>query len=157
LRVPLKGRRRSLIVYILLEHQSEMDRLMLFRTLQYLVAMLSSQLRQWTQEHDSLEGFRFQQVLPIVFYTGTSSWPDLGQLADLFVDVPELAPFIPTIRPLFINLRDTDPSHLANDGGGFGQVLRVYQEREAPPTPFDELVRDVVGELGRFAQTATLR
>src|SRR5689334_21273907 len=69
LRVPLKGRRRSLLVYILLEHQSDVDEFMLFRVLQYDISILSSQMRAWLQDHGSVEGFRFQPVLPVVFYT----------------------------------------------------------------------------------------
>src|SRR5262245_6606255 len=76
LTAPLKSRkrrrsRRTIWIYILIEHQSELDPLMPFRVLEYVVMIYKAQLREWAKSHDTFTGFRFQPVLPIVFYTGT--------------------------------------------------------------------------------------
>jgi predicted transposase/invertase (TIGR01784 family) len=157
LRLPLKGRRRALIIYILLEHQSESDPFMLFRTLQYIVAILATQQRQWRERHNSLEGFRFQPVLPIVFYTGTAAWPNLGQFTDLFTDVPEIAEYLPAIKPMFIPLRDTAATVLKQEGGAFGQILRLFQAREAQQDTFSVLLDEAVAELEKLPKSERVR
>ncbi len=157
LRVPFKGRRRSLLVYILLEHQSDLDEFMLFRVLQYDVGILSSQMRSWLQDHGSLDGFRFQPVLPIVFYTGVRPWPDLGRLADLFVPVPEVEEYLPSLKPLFVNLPETDPAHLVGQGGAFGQVLRVFQARREQRAAFENSLEEAVRTLEKLPRSGGLR
>jgi hypothetical protein len=62
---------RQILLYILIEHQSEPDRLMPLRVLEYVVAVYKRQMRDWKREHGNLDHFRFQPVLPIVLYTGS--------------------------------------------------------------------------------------
>ncbi len=157
LRVPLKGRRRALLVYILLEQQSEPDSFLQFRVLQYDVAILSAQMRSWLQDHDSVQGFRFQPVLPIIFYTGLRPWPDPGGLAQLFAPVPELEEYLPSLKPLFINLRDTDPDQLVGEGGAFGQVLRLFQARREQQPAFGELLEQSVRTLEKLPRSSGMR
>lgn len=64
-----RGRRtrKKLLIYVLIEHQSEPDRLMPLRILDYVVQIFNFQIRQWTRSHDSASTVRLQPVLPIVF------------------------------------------------------------------------------------------
>src|SRR4029077_15913988 len=64
LRGPLLRGRGSVLIYILLELQSELDRLMPFRVLDYLMAILRGQLREWGQTNPTVTDFFFQPVLP---------------------------------------------------------------------------------------------
>jgi predicted transposase YdaD len=62
---PVRGkRRRRLSLTILLEHQSEPDRLMILRVLDYLVQIWKSQVRLWGQEHRSPASVKLQPILP---------------------------------------------------------------------------------------------
>ena len=160
LRIPIKGRKRPLLVYILLEHQSEPDAFMVFRVLDYVVSILRAQVRAWLQEHDTLTGFRFQPVLPIVFYTGSRPWPELGLLSELFEDLasfPELSQRLPRIEPLFLNLSDTPARQLTREGGAFGQVLRLFQARQARQDEFGDLLEQVVAALDDLSGSALVR
>src|SRR5262249_35857520 len=78
-----RGRPRWLIIYILIEHQSEPDPFMAFRVLEYVVQIYKRQLTQWQALHGSLDGFQFQPVLPVVLYTGTRTWGRLVNLSEL--------------------------------------------------------------------------
>src|SRR5260370_30760642 len=78
LRGPLRRRKQSLLIYLLIEHQSQPDRLMPFRALEYTTSIYRGQLREWSLTHDSLADFVFQPVLPVVFYTRTRRWPAVG-------------------------------------------------------------------------------
>jgi hypothetical protein len=80
-----KGERtaRVLMIYILIEHQSEPDRLMPLRSVDYVVQIYKYQVREWSKTHRSLARIRLYPVLPVVFYTGTKRWDSVGRLVDL--------------------------------------------------------------------------
>src|SRR5262245_38370115 len=51
LRAPLKtGKGRSLLIWILIEHQTDPDPLIPFRVLEYVVQIYRTQLRNWGRE-----------------------------------------------------------------------------------------------------------
>ncbi len=79
-----KGRaRRSVTIYILIEHQSRPDLIMILRALDYVVQIYKSQVRAWRRRHRSDAGLRLHPVLPVVLYTGARRWKGLGKLVDL--------------------------------------------------------------------------
>jgi hypothetical protein len=47
-----------LMIYILIEHQSEPDRLMPLRTVDYVVQIYKYQVREWSKNHRSLARIR---------------------------------------------------------------------------------------------------
>ncbi|HEX5269735.1 MAG TPA: Rpn family recombination-promoting nuclease/putative transposase [Gemmataceae bacterium] len=147
--IPLRqGRGQgTLTLYVLIEHQSEPDALMVLRVLEYLVHIYKGQLRDWERRHGSRAGFRLRPVLPIVLYTGTATWESLGRLADL-VEGGELFPeTIPDFTPLFVSLPALPSAALESAGGAFGWVLEVIQQRQARPDEFAELLVRVVNHL----------
>jgi hypothetical protein len=152
LRAPLrrpKGDRwrRAVTIYILIKHQTEPDRLITLRVLEYVVQIFAAQTRAWAREHGSLEHVQLQPVLPIVFYTGTRSWKVLDRLVDL-IEMGELFEDVtPVLRPLFVNVREIEPEQLENEGGFFGWVLRLVQAQRARPESFQELHERVVQHL----------
>ena len=157
LRGPVRRRKRGLLIYILIEHQSEPDRLMPFRVLEYVVAIYRGQLREWGQQHTSLHDFVFQPVLPVVLYTGTRPWPAIGRLADLLAGGADFAALAPVLEPVFVPLRDTPDSQLVSAGGAFGQVLRLVQQRHARGPAFRTLLGQVVQTLEGMPEAERLR
>ena len=157
LRGPLRRRKLGLLIYILIEHQSEPDRLMPFRVLEYVVAIYRGQLREWGQQHTSLKDFVFQPVLPVVLYTGTRPWPAIGRFADLVAGGADFAALAPVLEPVFVPLRDTPDSQLVSAGGSFGQVLRLVQQRHARGPEFRTLLGQVVQTLEGMPEAERLR
>src|SRR5439155_25966303 len=105
-RLPGKRQRgRRIIVYILIEHQSEPDRHMIFRVHEYVLQIYKAQLRHLGTQAGSTASLRFQPVLPVVFYTGTRRWESLGRMADLVAEGPRFGSLIPELEPLFFNLQ----------------------------------------------------
>lgn len=135
-----RKRRPALLIYILIEHQTDPDPLMAFRVLEYVVQIYRGQLREWGQRHATLTGFRFHLVLPIVFYTGLRSWPALGDMGSLLTTEDTFNLLVPRLEPLFVNLRETPSFNLENDGGAFGQILRCTQQRRASEMEFQALL-----------------
>lgn len=140
--------RKDLLIYLLIEHQSEPDRLMPLRLADSQVQIFRYQVRQWLKTHPSPARICLSPVLPIVFYTGLRRWPSVGTLADLIERGDEFREVTPIVeRPLFINLPEMDAAKLERDGGFFGWILRLFQERRSRAKEFDELLERVVAHL----------
>jgi hypothetical protein len=148
LKVPFRTPRgrRVLTLYVLIEHQSEPDPLMRLRVLDYVVQIYKKQARNWLARHRSLHEFQFDPVLPVVLYTGTTSWPRLPHLAELVKQGEEFRPLLPGIEPLHVNLPEVAPAAL-EAVGPLGWVLELIQQRHARPEEFRALVVRVVQRL----------
>jgi hypothetical protein len=141
----------QILLYILIEHQSEPDPFMPLRALEYVVMIYKRQLRQWEREHGNLDHCRLQPVLPVVLYTGTRTWDHLGQIWELVDLGDELKERIPELRPLFLNLGQTSAEAVAQRGGPFGLLLRLVQQRRARLAVFEPMLREVVQTLEGLA------
>jgi hypothetical protein len=143
------SRRRSLTLYVLIEHQSEFDALMLLRLHDYLIQIYKGQLRAWESSHRSPAGFRLQPVLPVVLYTGTRPWPALGRLADLLEGAEWFPGITPEFTPLFVSLPALGAVELETRGGYFGWI----QQRKTNPEAFRQLVVRVVQHIEELPPT----
>jgi hypothetical protein len=157
LTAPFRGRqgqrRRTITLYILIEHQSQPEPIMLLRVLDYLIQIYKGQLRTWEQHTGSTTGFRLQPVLPVVLYTGTAPWPTLGRLIDLMELGDTFRDVTPEFKPLFVSLPTLSGAELESSGGALGWVLELTQQRRAPEAEFQALVRRVVRGLEQLAAT----
>jgi hypothetical protein len=152
---PLVGGRqspRSLLIYLLIEHQSEPERFMPLRMTDSQIQIYRYQLRTWLQKHPSAARFRLRPVLPVVFYTGLRRWPKVGTLADVMECGEEFRPVTPIVeRPLFFNLPDISPAQLEREGGHFGWVLRLLQVRRTRSPEFERFLARAVVHLDRMS------
>ena len=149
--------RQAILIYILIEHQSEPDRLMPLRLLEYMLHIYQHQIRRWSRRRRSFTGLRLHPVLPVVFYTGTRRWDSVGRLVDLLALGERFEHVTPSFEPLFINLPAMPPNQLESAGGFFGWVLRLVQQRRARPEEYRELLRRVVQHLEAMAAGERLR
>jgi hypothetical protein len=138
---------KRLLVYVLIEHQSLPEEVMILRVHDYVLQIYKYQEREWLRRHGSAAGIRLSPVLPVVFYTGTRRWDDLGSLSDLVEQGELFGPLVPALKPLFINLSELSAERLVSAGGYFGRLLHVVQQREAPAATFEALLREEVAEL----------
>jgi Putative transposase, YhgA-like len=159
LRAPIRQSRgkREVLIYILIEHQSEPDRLMPLRLLDYLTQIYKSQGREWARDHESFSEFRLQPVLPIVLYTGEQSWPAVGSLCDLMDLGDQFAAVTPAFTPLFFNLPAISDESLRVGGGAFGAVLRLFRDRHTDHEEFQHRLAEVVRELELLPTAARMR
>jgi hypothetical protein len=118
LRVGRRGRQRWITIYVLIQHQSEPDRFMVFRALGYVLLIYKKQIRDWQQEHGSLDDFHYQPVLPVVLYSGTHAWERLVPFAELLETDEDLAEWTPKFEPLFLNVSQASAAALEEQGGG---------------------------------------
>lgn len=152
LTVPLRDRSGPpILIYILIEHQTEPDPFMAFRVLEYVVLIYRRQMQTWEREHGSLDGFKFQPVLPIVLYSGTRTWDDidpLRELMELSVEAAtELRAVAPSLKPLFLNVSSVGDDELTRQGGVFGWILRLLERRKMRPEIFEAALERVLQNL----------
>jgi hypothetical protein len=136
----------EVMVYVLLEHQSEPDPLMGLRLFKYLGELWDAQLREWSDARPS-SPLRLLPVVPIVFYTGTDSWNTPISISGL-VNVPTpLQRFIPAWDTLFLNLHHTPPETLTHFATAVGYALQVLQVEKQPLADLESVLTDAMAGL----------
>ena len=156
LRVRLSGDER-IWIYILVEHQSEPDRLMPLRLIDYVVQIFKFQEREWERLHGSTAGIRLQPVLPVVLYPGVRRWNAVGTVADLIDPRAGFRAWAPAMESVFLNVRAIEPGALEAFGGFFGQVLRLVAARRKRRGRFKEQLVRVIRALEAMPAEERLR
>jgi hypothetical protein len=134
-------------VYVLFEHLSAHQRHIVPRSLGYAMDAYCLQERRWLEKHETLQGFQYEVVLPVVIYTGERTWQaptafrELVQGGDVFTE------FIPETKPVFLSLPGQSEQELVQYGGTFGTVLHVLQQRSAAIAAFHRLFSKAAGTI----------
>ena len=118
-------------VYILIEHQSTVDRMMGFRLLFYMCQIWNEQRGELERSRVPRSRWRLRPIIPIVYYTGSQRWETPLSLSAV-MDVPDvLSRFVPRFDTLFLGVKKTDPEALTKTDHLLGWLLRVLQEDES--------------------------
>ena len=137
----------ALLIYILIEHQSTVDKTMGFRLLSYMLQIWESQRREWETEKIPENERRLQPILPILFYTGDRPWTVPVSLTAI-MDVPEiLERFVPSFDTLFLGVKETEAEALTQSGHPLGWLLRVLQKEHSDETEISEALADAMSHL----------
>jgi hypothetical protein len=137
--------------------QSQPDRLMLLRVLEYLVQIWRHQVKQYGQTHKSLASVKLQPVLPLVLHTGSYPWQKMGTLLDLMDDAEAFREVTPAFKPLFVSLPDVTEADLEEHGGYLGQVLALNRARKEKRGPFAQRLAQTVTKLQELTGPDRLR
>ena len=133
LQVPFEidGKTDDLLIYILIEHQSTVDRIMSQRVLYYMGQIHDAERRILERSDIPRSKWKLSPILPIVFFTGGQQWERPVPLSDL-IDAPEtLDRFIPKFDILFLNVKEISETDLWNMDHPFGWLLSVLQKERA--------------------------
>ena len=138
----------ALFIYILIEHQSTVDKTMGFRLLSYMVQIWESQRREWETAKTPENERRLQPILPILFYTGDRPWTTPVSLTTI-MEVPEiLERFVPSFDTLFLGVKETEAEVLTQFGHPLGWLLRVLQKEHAEQTEeISEALADAMSHI----------
>jgi predicted transposase YdaD len=153
LRLPFRlrpGADGTLELFLLIEHQSEPDDLMLFRVTRYVTLVYERQAADWLKAHSNLRGFQFQPVRPIVFYSGTRTWDRLKPMEELVRGGKLFAKRLPHLEPEFINLAATSRQELQGQVGTLGWVLWLIQQRRQKADVFRDVLRQTMQQVDRL-------
>ena len=121
----------ELLIYILIEHQSTVDRMMAFRVLFYMCQIWDGQRRELEASDIPRSEWRLRPILPIVYYTGSQKWKTPISLTTA-MEVPSMfTPFVPKFDTLFLGVKDVDVRDLTKTGNPLGWLLQVIQQEDA--------------------------
>jgi hypothetical protein len=141
------GEAGEVLIYVLLEHQSRHDRLMVLRLLLYMAQLWAEQRRQAETSNLPDTQFRLIPVIPIIFYTGEESWTTPLDLAPLMELPSELARFVPGWETLFLNLHGKSVEELTRFSTAIGYALQVWQAENKPLAELEGAVREALTGL----------
>jgi hypothetical protein len=149
-------RATEVLVWILVEHQSDTDTLVPLRMLLEMVMAWSRQWQTWQETAPPRGTLRLRPVVPIVLYTAEVSWGSNETIRDLVDAPPELMEAVPNWGPVFWNLSDRTPEQLLT-GGPFMQVLAMLRVGGADSSVFTEVYRRASSNLASLAATQVVR
>ena len=122
----------EVLIYILIEHQSEPDISMGFRIIFYMTQIWDIQRREWERNDVPKSQWNFRPILPILFYTGKSSWDIPISITDAMRQLPKpLERFVPRHDMLYLNVKATAKEQLTAYEHPFGWLLRIIQRENA--------------------------
>ena len=137
----------EVLIYILIEHQSTVDKTMGFRLLSYMMQIWEVQRQEWQKEELPEKERRLQPILPILFYTGDRPWKVPVSLKTI-MDVPEiLERFVPSFDTLFLGVKETEEETLTQFGHLMGWLLRVLQKEKADEREISEALDDSMSHI----------
>jgi len=144
-RVPFLADGHDVLVYLLLEHQSTVDRFIGMRLISYMSKLWEAQYRAWDDNHTPAGERNLSPIVPIVFYTGKQRWQQSMTL-DAAMELPEaLSGFVPRHDTLCLKLLDMPSDALT--GSAIALVLRVLQAEDAPLEEFSPLLSSIIAGL----------
>jgi len=169
---PIKDTAREILIYILIEHQSEPVMSMGFRLLFYMTLVWDKQRREW--ERDKVKEkfpllffliklfllgkekvwkeseWRFHPILPVLFYTGESDWNTSLSVTAL-MDVPEeFERFVPSHETLFLNLHAIAPEQLTAKEHPFGWIARILKKEKAKSEALISELKQAVEKIDKL-------
>ena len=149
LQVPFEidGKTDELMIYILIEHQSTVDRIMAHRVLYYMDQIRDAERRVLESSDVPKSEWRFSPILPIVYYTGDQRWKEPVPLSDLIAAPEPLVRFIPKFDVLFLNVKEMSETDLWDMDHPFGWLLTVLQKDRADA---ETMFRTLLAALSRL-------
>lgn len=147
--VPFKSQDTSetLLIYILIEHQSTVDEMMGFRVLFYMMLIWDAHRREWETRRVPKNERKFPPMLPIVFYTGDRRWETPLTLESVMSLPGELSRFVPRFDILFFGVKSADIETLTRTGDPLGWLLRVLQNEGGDKASLSRALIDAISYL----------
>ena len=132
----VRGSATEVMIYILVEHQSKVDRMMGYRLLSYMCRIWESQRREYVAQELPPGEWRFQPIIPIVFYTGDQRWEALPSLELLMDLLAALRRFIPKFDVLLLDVKRAADETLLRSNHPFGWLMTVLKQEMADEPEF---------------------
>jgi hypothetical protein len=148
---------RWALLLVLIEHQSDTDRLMPLRLLLFAVLYWDRQWREWKAQREPRPTLELRPVLPVVLYTGPMPWGSTRTLVELLGEPREFHAFAPRWEPLIWNLAERTPEALLASTSEWLKALAVMRAEEAEPTVFRQVFAQAVRDLTALAAQDPVR
>ncbi len=147
----------TVLICVLLEHQSRPDAHMPLRMLLYAVLFWEQQWKEYERRHEEGASLRLTPVVPIVFHTGAGEWTGNRRLADLFEGPAALKAYAPQWPVLFWDLGSRSPEALLASDGPFAQFLAIVRAEGSDAERFRQVYAQLAEQLEPLAQQDKMR
>ena len=107
--------KRTMKAFILLEHKSYNDILVIFQVAYYTMQILFNDFVTHLKTSKSVINYRLPLVLPIIIHHGKYPFTGSTELRDLFPNVPEFLPYLFNLKAILIDLNRIPLEELPND------------------------------------------
>jgi hypothetical protein len=134
------------LVCVLIEHQSDVDRMVPLRMLFTATGYWERRWHAWQRLPTPRPRFDLPPILPIVLYTGEQPWGSATSIRDLLGGPEAFHPFAPGWQPVFWSLESRTPEQLLN-GGAFLQVLAVMRVTWREQAEFERVFAEAMRRL----------
>ncbi|MCL2398880.1 MAG: Rpn family recombination-promoting nuclease/putative transposase, partial [Defluviitaleaceae bacterium] len=105
---------RTVIFYILLELQSNVDYRMPYRLLLYIVEILRHYYNHADVNERDNKDFKFPVVFPIIFFSGKDTWTVPISIKDMFSNYEAFGDYVLNFNYMLINAKGYDDNTLKN-------------------------------------------
>jgi hypothetical protein len=145
------------LVVVLIEHQSDTDPMMPLRLLYIAVVYWDQQWRAWEELAAPKPPFRLNPVLPIVVYTGATTWGSNRTLADLLGEPQAFHAFAPVWQPLFWNLAEQSAEELVSSDNNWLQLMAILRVEDADVPTFRDIFTRAVHQVKKIKEAEHVR
>jgi hypothetical protein len=149
-RVPYRdpsGDLPSVMICLLMEHQSRPDPRLPLRQLLYGVLYWEQEWKEYEARHPLGESLRLTPVVPIVFHTGSREWNSNRTVGELFAAPEGLRVFAPTWPVVYWDLAARTSDELLGADGPFMQFLAVVRAEESEREEFRRVIIECAKRL----------
>jgi Putative transposase, YhgA-like len=127
------------------------------RMLYFAVAYWDRQWKAWAESARPRPPLRLSPVLPIVLYTGPTSWGSNRTMADLLAEPTAFRAFAPVWQPLFWNLAERTPQELLRTGAAWLHMLAVVRAELADAAEFQAVFTEAARRLAALQDREEVR
>jgi hypothetical protein len=146
----------EVLVCLLMEHQTNTDRLAALRTLLVAGGFWERCWRAWERSSPPRGSLSLPPVIPVVLYTGSAVWGSVTDFEELLAGPPELKRWGPPWRPVFWSLAGRSVEHLLN-GGDWLKFLAVVRVEGSEDAEFERVFAEAVRRLAALRQSDHVR
>lgn len=126
----------EIFVFILLEHQSKVNYLMIFRVLEYMVKLW----RKYIDDNKKIslnKSFLLPPIYPIIFYDGSNEWTAVKNFQEKVKDAKSFKEYLPDFKYDIISLRDISYEELQNHKDLLSAIMLIDKIKK--PSDFEEI------------------
>ncbi len=136
-------------IYLLVEHQTNPQRLQILRALTYAITVWDQEAREWDRtEADAAADLRcLHPMVCVVLQTGSRTWVALRTLRQLMSRVDEAHDTIPHSTVLLVRLADLTEEQVAQMPPGLTAFLRMMRVREQTAPAVEAALARALAEL----------
>jgi len=120
---------KEIYLYILVEHQSSIDQLMVYRFLNYMVKIWDHYIEN-NKKGSKKKNFKLPPIIPILFYDGEKKWTPPIELKEKIKESENFKELIPNFKYHKIELNEIEEEKLLGLKNAMGTLLYLDKKIE---------------------------